>query len=123
MSTAPRHSQPLAVPVDQIVGAFAREQGELDQLFHHVDHALLVGRWLHAAVFPELHEGLGDRRLVGDGVIIALLDRRQAMEFVSAASISRAMLQAGRRTLIDVAKADPTRLPLAKRECQLRSRS
>jgi len=63
------------VPVDQhmsfrmqLPGMGARQDGKSHQFLHHtVDDAVVVAGRFHAAVLLELHEGLGDAGLVGDG--------------------------------------------------------
>lgn len=57
----------LAVAIHQVRGHIAGEQRELEQLLHHIDHPVVVGRGLHTASLIKLLVSLGHGRLVGDG--------------------------------------------------------
>ena len=54
----------FAVTVYQIRGDIASEKCELQQLFHHIYHPVVIGRGLHTSVFLEFKECFGNRTLI-----------------------------------------------------------
>jgi hypothetical protein len=51
---------PLAIAVSEIIRTSARQKGEFDQFFHHIDHPVVKGRGLHAVVIVKLLKRLWD---------------------------------------------------------------